>query len=217
VAIRRELAAVLSNIDKSLEAAHTSTEHPPPKPIAPLIKVNVIQGNVFAAALRIAEFLPADLRSIPASSREAYDATKETKKRSELEPLLVGPLGILEVPIVSTQHLQAALNLLFPTKLTFKKGTDPHFIAGVTKLLLLGARIEGQTMDGGMARWVSGSGGVEQLRGELVAMLQSFGQSVASTLGSPARSLWFAMEGRRTMLEEEGKPPQDTSGTPPTS
>lgn len=229
MAIRRELASALVNVDNTILQAYTSSNvsslengegkdgnenntssssppPPPPKSLASLIKVKVIHGNVFQAALRVAEYLPPEIR-VPGSSREAFDATISQKKTHEMMPLLVGPLGILEIPTVSPPHLLAALNVLFPEKKTFKKGTDPALISGLSKVLLLGARIDKKTVDGGMTRWVSGLGGVEQLRGELVAILHSVPQSLVGGLESPAKGLWYAVEGRRSMLEDESKPP----------
>ena len=85
------------------------------------------------------------------------------------------------------------------------------YISGVNKLLLLGTRIDGKTIDGGMTRWVGGLGGVESMRGELVATIQNVAQSLVGGLESPARGLWYAMEGRRSMMEEEQKPSADGS------
>jgi large subunit ribosomal protein L10 len=49
-------------------------------------------------------------------------------------------------------------------------------------------------------------GGLDGLRAQLVYLLQSMGAGVTNTLESAAKNLYFTMESRRTMLEEEGKP-----------
>jgi hypothetical protein len=82
------------------------------------------------------------------------------------------------------------------------------------KLMLLGARIEGRVFDMEGTRWVGGiDGGIDGLRSQLVWMLEGFGAGLASTLESAGRSLYFTMEGRRNMLEEEGKPEDAGAGT----
>ena len=78
---------------------------------------------------------------------------------------------------------------------------------GLKKLLLLGARIDGEVFDMEGVRWVGGiDGGIDGLRAHLVAMLQGFGAGVTTTLEAASKSLWFTVEGRRRMLEDEGKP-----------
>ena len=77
---------------------------------------------------------------------------------------------------------------------------------GLQKLILLAARVEGKVFDMEGARWVGGiEGGIDGLRGQLVAMLQGFGAGVTSTLEAAGRSLYFTVEGRRGMLEENEK------------
>lgn len=78
--------------------------------------------------------------------------------------------------------------------------------SGLQKLLMLGARVEGKVFDSEGTRWVGGiGGGLEGLRGQLVAMLQGFGGGLTNTLESASKSLYFTVEGRRTMLEDEEK------------
>ena len=77
---------------------------------------------------------------------------------------------------------------------------------GLQKLILLAARVEGKVFDMEGARWVGGiEGGIDGLRGQLVAMLQGFGAGVTRTLEVAGRNLYFTVEGRRGMLEENGK------------
>lgn len=78
--------------------------------------------------------------------------------------------------------------------------------SGLQKLLLLGARLEGKVFDVDEVKWVGGiEGGLDGLRAQLVQMLQSIGAGVTNTLESAAKNLYFTIEGRRTMLEDEGK------------
>ena len=66
--------------------------------------------------------------------------------------------------------------------------------------------MEGKAFDTDGTRWVGGiEGGLAGLRGQLVAMLSSVGAGVTSTLESAGRSLYFTVEGRRSMLEEAEK------------
>jgi large subunit ribosomal protein L10 len=46
-------------------------------------------------------------------------------------------------------------------------------------------------------------GGIDGLRAQLVGMLQGFGAGVVQVLESGSRAVWWTMEGRRKMLEEE--------------
>lgn len=70
--------------------------------------------------------------------------------------------------------------------------------------MLLGARIDGEVFDKDGTRWVGSiDGGIDGLRSQLVGMLQGFGANLTQTLESAGRSLWFTMESRRNMLEEE--------------
>lgn len=147
-------------------------------------------------------------------SEAAYGVVqKSKKKRHGLEPLMSGPLMLLTLPSVSPAHLKAALQILAPSK-DFpapKRRTNPTFHEpavqmGLQKLLLLGARAEGRVFDLEGARWIGGiEGGLDGLRAQIVAILQSFGANISNTLEAASKSLYFTMEGRRGMLEEEEK------------
>lgn len=72
--------------------------------------------------------------------------------------------------------------------------------------MLLGARVEGRVFDGEGVRWVGGiEGGIGGLRASLVGMLGGVGARVTGALEGVGRGLWVTVEGRRGMLEEEGK------------
>lgn len=147
-------------------------------------------------------------------SKAAHDAVKGMKTAHELDPLLSGPLVLLTFPTVSPQYMKTALSILAPSPPNFPAPTrkaspgwhDPGVQAGVHKLLLLGARVEGKVFDVEGTKWVGGiEGGLEGLRGQLVAMLQSIGGGLTSTLEGAGKSLYFTVEGRRSMLEDEEK------------
>ena len=147
-------------------------------------------------------------------SRAAHDAVLSKRFKHPLTPLLSGPLAIVSFPTVSTEHLKAALSILAPKAPTFpapSRRLNPgyHDLAvqtGIQKLLLLGARIEGQVFDTDGTRWVGSiEGGMTGLRGQLVAMLQGFGAGLTNTLESTGKSLYITMDSRRTVMEEEGK------------
>lgn len=77
---------------------------------------------------------------------------------------------------------------------------------GLQKLMLLGARVEGRVFDNEGARWVGGiEGGLEGLRGQVVQLLESFGGGLTGALEGVGMGLWLTVEGRRGMLEEQGK------------
>jgi large subunit ribosomal protein L10 len=146
-------------------------------------------------------------------SQSAYEAVANKRLKHGLEPLMSGPLMLLTLPAVSPAHLKAALSILssskeFPAP---KRRTNPSFHepavqSGLQKLLLLGVRAEGRIFDLEGARWIGGiEGGLTGLRAQLVAMLQGFGANLTNTLEAASKSLYFTLEGRRGMLDDEGK------------
>jgi large subunit ribosomal protein L10 len=152
-------------------------------------------------------------------SEAAYHAVANKKLRHGLEPLLSGPLMLLTLPTMSPAHLKAALTILSPSK-EFpapKRRTNPTFHEpavqnGLQKLLLLGARAEGRIFDVEGAQWIGGiEGGLTGLRAQLVAILQGFGANLTNTLEAASKSLYFTMESRKSVLEEEEKPKEETS------
>jgi len=147
-------------------------------------------------------------------SRTAHDAVSKHKYTHSLRPLLSGPLAIMTFPTVTPQHMRAALSILSPKAPTFAAPTrranpgyhDASVQAGLQKLLLLGARVEGKVFDQEGTRWVGGiEGGMEGLRAQLIHLLSSVGAGVTGTLEGVGKSLWFTIEGRRGMLEDEEK------------
>ncbi|CZR62075.1 related to ribosomal protein YmL11 precursor, mitochondrial [Phialocephala subalpina] len=149
-------------------------------------------------------------------SAAAHEAVVDTRTAHALAPLLSGPLMLLTFPNVSPQHMKAAMSILAPSAPDFPAPTrranpgwhDPGVQSGLQKLLLLGARVEGKVFDVDGTKWVGKiEGGLDGLRAQLVAMLQGAGAAVTNTLESAGRSLYFTVEGRRTMLEDEEKGP----------
>lgn len=143
----------------------------------------------------------------------------DKKTSHAFAPLLAGPVVLLTFPTVSPQHLKAALTVLSPSAPNFPAPTrranpgwhDNAVQTGLQKLMLLGARVEGKVFDVEGARWVGSiGGGLDGLRAQLVQMLQSVGGGVTNTLESAGKSLFFTVEGRRMMLEEEEKGPEAT-------
>jgi large subunit ribosomal protein L10 len=226
VGIRRELSKALQKVDEARVAAGYPAEH-----LAEAIKIQTIQTGIFAAALRVVEFFKPELQPSPPSfnptdpampssatipihgsrgdglmhtlSKAAHEAVVDTRTAHALAPLLSGPLVLLTFPQVSPQYMKAALSILSPSQPQFPAPTrranpgwhDPAVQSGLQKLLLLGARVEGKVFDGGL----------DGLRAQLVGLLQGIGAGVTNTLESAGRSLYFTVEGRRTMLEDEKK------------
>ena len=153
-------------------------------------------------------------------SRAAHDAVMDKKFTHALSPLLSGPLVAVTFPTVSPQHLKAVLSILSPSRPNFpapSRRVNPGYYdltvqSGLQKLLLLGARVEGKVFDVEGTKWVGGiEGGLDGLRGQLVAMLSGIGAGITNTLESAGRSLYFTVEGRKGMLEDEQKGPEDIS------
>lgn len=143
------------------------------------------------------------------------------KIKNGLEPLLSGPLLLLTMPTVSPAHLKAALSILSPSEKfpAPKRRVNPTYhepavLAGIQKLILLGARAEGRIFDLEGARWIGGiDGGLTGLRAQLVAMLQQFGVGLTSTLEAASKSLYFTLESRREILDEEANPKKEEETT----
>ncbi|KAL8666592.1 MAG: hypothetical protein Q9202_001390 [Teloschistes flavicans] len=155
---------------------------------------------------------PSDPNFTHSLSRAAYKAVASKRNFHPLTPLLTGPVALLTFPDVSPLHLKTALSILSPRAPDFAAPTrranpgyhDQTTQAGLQKLLLLGARVEGMVFDTEGTRWVGGiQGGMEGLRGQLVGMLQGSGAGLTGALESASKSLYYTVEGRRMMLEEE--------------
>lgn len=240
VGIRRELATALQKVDEDL-AKSGNTEY-----VGAETKLQVVQTGIFASALKIVEFWDPkfDAISSPQSadpagnptlkgssklshglSKKAYQvANKNKSRRHGLEPLLSGPVALLTLPAVSPAHLKAAIQVLAPSAPNFpapKRKTSPGYHepavqAGLQKMMLLGARVEGKVFDAEGVKWVGGiEGGLDGLRAQLVHMLQGVSGGVMNALEGVGRSLWFTIEGRRAMLEEEEKKGDDAAAAVP--
>jgi len=76
--------------------------------------------------------------------------------------------------------------------------------AGLQKLILVAARVEGKVSDVDGTRWVGSiEGGIGGLRSQLVALLQRVGASVTGSLEGACSSLYLTLESRRNVLEEK--------------
>ncbi|KAF3907660.1 hypothetical protein AA313_de0206324 [Arthrobotrys entomopaga] len=223
VAIRRDLRNVMANVDAQVAASQPPPEPaedgtPPPKAqsVGEHVKMKIVNTELLSAALRVAEYLPKDFNKGSSSGPDAYRLTVRYKKTHPMAPFLVGPVGLVQFPTISPPHLLAVLNLLFPEKATFRKGTDPAFISGVSKLLLLGAKIDkigGQTIDTAALRHITSLGDITTLRGQLLGIMQSAGAGLVATLQSPSKGLWVMMEGRRKMLDPETQKEADAASS----
>lgn len=213
--LRRELAAALAKVDAELALAGE------PAPSGSAVKLQIVQTGIFAAALRVVEYFnPAAVESGEAShalSKAAHEAVVGTRTSHGFAPLLAGPVAVLSFPTVSPAHLKAALTVLAPLAPEYPAPTrranpgwhDNAVQTGLQKLQLLGARVEGKVFDMEGARWVGMiPGGLDGLRAQVVHLLQSAGAGVTNALESAGKSLFFTVEGRRMMLEEEAKGPE---------
>lgn len=237
-ALRRELRLALAAVSPTPSTA--KGEPAPTDGVAELIRLQVVRTRLFGVALKLVEFYnpeaaaeAAAATSAPGTKIYTHDLSvtaHSTLKALEsnggippgsafaqLQPLLVGPLVLLTLPVVSPAHLAAALRILAPTPgqnsafpaPSRKKNPgyyEPAVQSALQKLLLVGGRVEGRVFDGEGVRWVGGiTGGVDSLRAQLVNMLQSLGMGLVGALEGQGRSLWMTMEGRRGMLEDQEK------------
>ncbi|PIG88900.1 hypothetical protein AARAC_002593 [Aspergillus arachidicola] len=243
-AIRRELSKALQKVDEQIASEGRSLP-----PLAPHVKVQIVQTSIFEVALRIVEYFRPNASTIEAGqtpsavdpitqtsaevslsgsrddptlshdlSRAAHDAVLHMKGKHELSPVLVGPIAVLSIPQMSPEHLKAALTVLAPKAAGFpvptrKANPGWHELPvqnGLNKLALLAARVDGKVFDVDQTKWVSSiEGGMDGLRSQLVMALQSMASSVTNTLEGAGKSLYFTLESRRSVLEEEQKDPSD--------
>lgn len=197
------------------------------------VHLQVLRTRMFNVALKLAEFYDPEVAKANPNTQQgrkgplvhdlsmaAYEAMKsfevpEDSAYAQISPLLCGPTAALVFPAVSPAHLAAALRILSPSPPKFPAPTrkkspsyyDPLVQNGLQKLLLVGGRVEGDVFDVEGVKWVGGiEGGLDGLRAQLVYILQSAGLGLTNALEAGSKSLWLTLEGRKTMLEEEGKP-----------
>lgn len=226
-AVRRELKKALLEVPSPNAAPGTE-----PLDITPLVQLQVLRTNMLSVAMKIVEFYNPEVAAASAKtprtargpvihdlSEAAYEAVKNAEvpadsSFAQIEPLLVGPLAALVLPAVSPAHVAAALSVLAPVPGQFPAPTrkkspgfhDPICQNGLAKLLLVGGRIENKIFDKAGVNWVGGiQGGMDGLRAQLVGILQGAGLGITTALEGGSKSLWLALEGRKTQLEEENK------------
>ncbi|KAI1767790.1 hypothetical protein GGR53DRAFT_480708 [Hypoxylon sp. FL1150] len=219
-AIRRELRAALAKVPAPVVGPDGGL----PVNISAGIELQVIRTRMFDVAFKIVEFFDAEAQTGRSNaykhdlSSTAYETISkatvdETSAYGQISPLLVGPVAAVTFPSVSPAHLAAALSILAPSPPGFpapSRKKNPGYYdlttqTGLQKLLLIGGRIEGRVFDTDGVKWVGGiEGGIEGLRAQLVAMLQSAGLGLTTALEGHGKGLWLTLEGRRTQLEEEG-------------
>ncbi|EED24255.1 conserved hypothetical protein [Talaromyces stipitatus ATCC 10500] len=216
-AIRRELTQALRKVDEQQTSEGRSTT-----PLAPHVKLQIIQTSIFEVALRIVDyFRPESVTGKIAAEEDillhdlsstVHNAVRHMKGKHELTTVLSGPLAVLTLPSVSPEHLKAALSILAPKATGFsapprKANPGYHELTvqdGLQKLMLVAARVDGRVFDIEGTKWVGSiESGIDGLRAQLVHALQAIGASVTSTLEGAGKSLYLTMESRRSVLEEE--------------
>ncbi|KAH3918367.1 hypothetical protein HBI56_132430 [Parastagonospora nodorum] len=146
MSIRRELQVAMRKVDAERLKNGQDT-------LSEEVKLQIIQTNIFASALRVVEFFnpgedtldhaqhPTDPNTptsaqIPHTSnhaederfthglsRRAHEIANNRKLKLELEPLLSGPLAVVAFPSVAPQYLKAVLSILAPSKGDFPAPT----------------------------------------------------------------------------------------------
>ncbi|KAI1377003.1 hypothetical protein F4677DRAFT_417019 [Hypoxylon crocopeplum] len=218
-AIRRELRAALAKIPTPVVEPSGGL----PVDISSSIELQVIRTRIFNIAFKIVEFFDAEAQAGKSNayshdlSATAYETISkapvdETSAYGQISPLLIGPVAAVTFPAVSPAHLATVLSILAPSPPAFpapSRKKNPGYYdltaqSGLQKLILVGGRIEGRVFDHEGVKWVGGiEGGIDALRAQLVAMLQSAGLGLTTALEGHSKGLWLALEGRRTQLDEE--------------
>ncbi|KAF3067025.1 hypothetical protein GL218_08923 [Daldinia childiae] len=223
-AIRRELRAALAKVPAPAVGLGDSSSSIP-MDISSNIELQVLRTRIFNVAFKVVEFFDASAQKTKSNAymhdlsstaykaiNQAATAVDESSAYYQVSPLLVGPVAAITFPAVSPAHLAAVLSVLSPSPPAFpapSRKKNPGYYdntaqSGLQKLLLIGGRIEDRVFDQEGVRWVGGiEGGVDSLRAQLIAMLQSAGLGLTTALEGHSKGLWLALEGRRTQLEEE--------------
>ncbi|KAJ4985701.1 hypothetical protein SVAN01_08788 [Stagonosporopsis vannaccii] len=218
MSIRRELAIALRKIDAERVAAGQ-------EPIADQIKLQVIQTNIFASALKVVEFFkPSDLlidhptdprtptsarvpltgnkvddeRFTHGLSRHAYEVANNRKLKHDLEPLLSGPLALVTFPTVSPQHLKTVLSILSPMAPDFpapKRKTNPDYYEPAVQTGLQKLMLLGARVEGKVFD-IEGTKWVGSIPGGLDGLRASLVQMLQGIGGS----LTSALEGASRSL-----------------
>lgn len=191
--------------------------------IADGIKINVLRGAIFDAAIRVADYYDPKMPSEHGTSKEAYAITTKKNKHS-LAPIIAGPIGAVSFPKVSPEHLKVVLDVMFPDGRAIK-GMDPLALTGIQKLYLLAARVDGhaagqigkaETLDREKVKWVSTLPGEDGIRGELVAILQSVGGgALVQSLQSIGVNVVRTVDAHRKVLSGELEPKGEEAAEAP--
>lgn len=232
VAIRRELTKALQKVDEANVAEGRASEPMAGAIKINIIQTGIFGAALRVVEYYKPEDVPrsdptdpatpssATIPAVPGDklthtlSKAAHQAASEARTTHALAPLLAGPLMVVTFPNVSPIHMKAVMSILSPSAPLFSRPTrranpgyyDPPVQSGLEKLILLGARVEGKVFDVDGTKYVGSiQGGLEGLRGQLVGMLQAIGAGVTNTLESAAKNLYFTVESRRTMMEDEEK------------
>ncbi|CBX92845.1 hypothetical protein LEMA_P055510.1 [Plenodomus lingam JN3] len=140
MSIRRELAHALQKLDvQRAKEGHN-------EPLGSEVKLQVLQTNIFASALRVVEFFhPEEEAQAAGQGKEshatdprtnssahspeprfthglstyAHQVASQKKRKLELDPLLSGPLAVVAFPVVAPAYLKTVLSLLAPSKPDF--------------------------------------------------------------------------------------------------
>ncbi|CAJ2512676.1 Uu.00g007950.m01.CDS01 [Anthostomella pinea] len=218
-AIRRELRAALAAVPAPIVGPDGGV----PVDISSSIELQVLRTRIFNVAFKIVEFFDGEAQTGKSNaythdlSGTAYKAITEatideTTTYGQINPLLVGPVAAVTFPSVSPAHLAAVLKILAPSAPAFPAPTrrknpgyyDASAQSGLQKLILVGGRVEDKVFDHAGVKWVGCiEGGLEGLRAQLVAMLQSAGLGLSTALEGHSKGLYLALESRRTQMEEE--------------
>lgn len=226
MAVRRELRTALGRVVPGTTPGVSED-------ISGDIKLEVLKVKMFDVAMRITSFFDAEaakgLETTPRTGRHgplvhdlslaAYNSLKNhtappDSPYAQFAPLLTGPVAALVLPSISPPHLAACLSILSPSPAIpapKKKDApglrDPVVQNALSKLILIGGRVEGKVFDGEGVKWVGGiEGGMDGLRSRLVSMLEGVGMGVTGALEGTPKSLWFALEGRKEQLEGKDGP-----------
>lgn len=247
VGIRRELNKAMQKVDEKIASEGWTAPA-----LAPHIKLQIVQTNIFEVALRIVEYFQPNKATMAAGkspsavdpatqtsaeihlsgsrddpslshdlSRTAHDAVVNMKGKHELSTLLVGPVASLSIPQVSPEHMKAALQVLAPRAAGFPAPTrranpawhESDVQDGLKKVNLIAARVDGSVFDIDQTKWVGSiEGGIDGLRSQLVMALQSMGSSLTNALDGAGKSLYFTLESRKNVLEEQKGPEAGQGG-----
>ncbi|KAJ8608638.1 hypothetical protein MRB53_039522 [Persea americana] len=192
------------------------------------VRLTAVQGAVFGAAIRIAEFARknpgmSDERAYALSeavvqrdtavevrARQAPACTACAARRPDRGVVVsVGGYSAAGCGVADIGRRCRVGQVLERSPAPKRKDApglyEPGTQNGLAKLMLLGARVEDKVLDGAGARWVGWLARCRRSSRTAGGIVTRIGMGLVGTLEGQRNSLYLTLEGRRMAMEDEAK------------